>query len=356
MATGSELLLSVRGALGASEGAATTPTRILYPGVPSNVDLGGIKALTAIEDRRAWNKADQVADILTGIEDNGITIAPFPASTEDLGFWLSTAVGVVSGAGQGAGTPTTTDTSAYLRLFKPSQTAYAYGATGGYDLHLQVGHSDFISTLGWSIPGLRCTDFTLGFKKRASGTDTGVLFGGTWQTNKTSTDITAFTGSLSDRTQTFLTGNMFKAYVDTSTMGSTADTDVSEATFTFGRPPSWHDGADGIGLHTEMLFPNPMASSMQVIRKFADTLEYAAYKAKTLRKIRLICEGALIGASTALATIQLDFVGKLVTHRSMYVDGMLYAELGYQGIYDSTLGASWAVTTINTVSAAYTTA
>ena len=356
MATGSQVLLSLRGALGASEGAATTPTRFLYPGVPENVDLGGIKALTAIEDRRAWNKADQLADILNGIEDNGVTISPFPASTEDLGFYLSTAVGVVSGAGQGAGTPTTTDTSAYTRVFKPSQTAYAYGATGGYDLHLQVGPTDFIGTLGWSIPGLRLTDFTLDFHKRASGTDTGVLFGGTWQTNKTATDITAFTGSLSDRTQTFLTGNMFKAYVDTSTMGSTADTNVTSGAFTFARPPSWHDGADGTGLHTEMLFPMPMASGLQMVRKFANTTEYAAFKAKTLRKVRLICEGALVGAATALATIQLDFVGKLVTHQATWVDGILYANLGYQGVYDSTLGASWAVTTINTVSAAYTTA
>ena len=79
-----------------------------------------------------------------------------------------------------------------------------------------------------------------------------------------------------------------------------------------------------------------------------------AYTAKTLRKVRLKCEGALIGSSTALNTIQLDFIGKIVGHTGVDVDGLYYATIELDGLYDSSQTASWKVTTISTVSAAYT--
>lgn len=358
MATGTIGLTTLRGALGASEGAATTPTRYLYPGVPDNVDLSDIQQFETIEDRVAWAKRDGLRALVNGVENNTVRFNNVPATPEDTGFYLSTIPGIVSGAGTGAGTPTTTDTSAYTRTFTPSQTVTAYGATGGYDLHLQVGFTDLISTVGWSIPGLRNTDFTLAFTKRASGTDTGCMWSGVWQTPKTATQITAFTGSLSDRTQTLATGNMFYAYVDSAagSLGGTADTNITSGIFQVVQNPAWHDGADGTGLHTSMHFPEQWMSMLTVVRKFSDTTELAAYKARTRRAIRLKNEGALIGAVSAKNTIQLDFVGDYQTHRHTWVDGILYAELVYLGVYDSTLTASWKATTISTVSAAYTTA
>lgn len=356
MATGTQVLTTLRAALGASEGATTTPTRLLYPGLPENVDLSGIQQFTTIEDRVAWAKRDQVRALYNGVEDNTVALSNVPASFEDLGFYLSTIPGIISGAGSAAGTPTTTDTSAYTRVFLPSQTVTAYGATGGYDMHLQVGEADLISTVGWSIPGLRCTDFTLNMKKRASGTDTGLTFSGTWQTPKTATQITAFTGSLSDRTQTLPTGNVGKTWLDTTTSGSTADPAITEATFHVGNPPSWHDGLDATSLHTSMHFAQPMSSDLTITRKFGDTTELATYLARTTRKFRFKAEGALIGAVSALNTIQLDFIGQIVTHQRTWVDGILYATINLMGIYDATLLASYKFTTISTVSAAYTTA
>lgn len=354
MATGSLVLNATRAALGATEGASTTPTRLLY--VPSDsIDLSGIQQFDTIEDRPGWNKRDQLRSLYNGIENNQVTFTNVPASYEDLGFYLSTIVGIVSSSGKGAGTPTTTDTSAYTRAFTPSQTVTAYGATGGYDMHLQVGPTDLTSTVNWSIPGLRCTDFTLMFKKRSSGTDTGVTWSGTWQTPKTATQITALTGSLSDRTQTLPTGNVAKTYVDTTDIGTTADAAITEATFHVANPPSFHDGLDDTALHTSMHFPNPMATDLTIVRKFGDTTELAAYLARTTRKIRVLVEGALIGASTALNTIQLDFIGKPMSHSHTWVDGLLYASIAFAGIYDSTLTASYSITTISTVSGAYTT-
>jgi hypothetical protein len=356
VATGSQALLTARAALGASEGAATTPTRLMYFGLPDNFDTTGLQQFQTIEDRLAWAKADGLRNIYAGIEDNTFSVSNVPVSFEDLGFLLSTVPGVVSGAGTGAGTPTTTDTSAYTRAFTPSQTVTAYGATGGYDMHLQVGMTDLIGTVGWSIPGLRMTDFTLTFNKRASGTDTGVLFSGTWQTPKACTDITAFTGSLSDRTQTHPIGNTNKTYMDTSTSGTTADPEVTTAVFHWSRTPAFHDGMDDTGLHTSMHFPTFQMTELTLTRKFSDKTELNAYVAKTLRKFRLLNEGALIGAATALNTVRLDFIGKPDSHQHTYVDGMLYATVHYQGMYDSTLLSSWSAQTISTVSGAYTVA
>lgn len=355
MATGSLVLNATRAALGASEGASTTPTRLLY--IPSDsIDLSGIQVFETIEDRPGWNKRDQLRDLYNGTESNQVVFSNVPASYEDIGFILATLPGVVSGAGTGAGTPTTTDTSAYTRTFTPSQTVTAYGATGGYDMHLQVGPTDLTSTVNWSIPGLRCTDLSITFKKRASGTDTGVTWSATFQTPKTATQITSLTGSLSDRTQTLPTGNVVKSYVDTSTIGSTADPEITEATLHIGNAPAFHYGLDGTSLATSMHFPNPMVTDLTITRKFSNTTELAAYLARTLRKIRNIAEGAVIGAATAKNTIQADFIGKAATHQHTWVDGLLYAQIQYLGVYDATQTASVKFTTISTVSAAYTTA
>lgn len=354
MATGSTALLSVRAALGASEGAATTPTRFLY--LPAEaIDLSGLQKFEVIEDMRGWAKRDQRADVYAGIESNTIVFNNVPCSFEDLGFILSTIPGIVSGAGTGAGTPTTTDTSAYTRVFTPSQTVTAYGATGGYDVHMQIAYADLLSTVGWSTPGLRLTDFTLNWSKRASGTDTGLTYSATWRTPKTATQITSFTGSLSDRPQTLPTGNVLKSFVDTATMGNGADPEITAAVFHFASEAAFHDGMDSTGLHTTMHFPYGFTSELSLTRKFSDTTELAAYKARTLRKVRLIAEGAVVGAATAKNTIQLDFVGKEGDYTQTAIDGMIYADIPLLGTYDTTQLASWKMTTISTVSAAYTT-
>lgn len=355
MATGSLVLNTARAALGATVGAATTPTRLLY--IPAEgIDLTGIQQFATIEDRPGWNKRDQLRALYNGIEDNTVVLTNVPASFEDFGYYLCSVPGMESDStGEAANTPTTTDTSAYTRNFLPDQTAVGEAsAANGYDMHLQVGPTDLTSTVNWSIPGLRCTDLTVNFKKRASGTDTGVTFSGTWQTAKTATQITSLTGSLSDRAQTLPTGNVVKTYVDTTTLGSTADPNITEATFHVANQPAFHDGLDNTATHTSMHFPNPQMSDLTLVRKFSDTTELAAYLARTVRKVRIIAEGAVVGAATAKNTIQLDFYGAIASHSHTWVDGLLYASIVLSGVYDSTNTAAWKFTTINAVSTAYT--
>lgn len=358
MATGTQGLLTLRGALGASEGAATTPTRFLYPGVPGNVDLSGIQQFETIEDRVAWAKREPMRSVYAGMESNQVVLSSVPASFEDAGYYMASIVGMDSGSsGKAANTPTTVDTSAYSRTFQSSQTSTTVGSGGGYDMHLQVGTADLISTVGWSIPGLRCVDYSISFTKRGTGTDTGVTFGGTWVTPKTATQITSFTGSLSDRTQTLAVGQNNYAYVDSAagSLGSTADTNIIRAMFQLTQNPAFHDGFDGTALPTSMHFPEQWTSMLTITRKFSDTTELAAWLARTTRAVRVENVGALIGGVSAKNTIRVDFVGKPTSHvHTWEQNGILYANIGLQGIYDSTLGASWKLTTISTASSAYT--
>jgi hypothetical protein len=355
MATGMIVTETLRGAIETTEGAATTPTRLLY--IPKGGGITVRQAVETLRDERAWNKGDSLADVYPGMQDVVVRISNVRCSFEDAGWWWTAfaASGGVAGS--------VLDTTAYTRTWTPHQTDHTVGANGVRSLHLQFSTSDLISTVGWSIPGLVGEELELILKKRASGTDTGVTMNATFRTASAATQITAFTGSLSDRAQTMALGQQLKSYVDTSTIGTTADPSITEATFRLSRPAAFHDGMDNTGVHTSMHRPQGWSASLTFLRKFSDKTEVDAYLGssftKTLRKVRIIAEGAVVGATTARNTIRLDFVGKHVEQGEFggeYVDGIWYQRFGLEGVYDSALTASWQLYTINTVSTAYTSA
>ena len=352
MATGSQSLTSLRGAVEATEGGATQPTRLLY--LPQGA-LTFSRNKEPIRIEMAWNKQDALMDILSGIEDVTVNVGTSPVSSEDFGWWLSAYDGSLGAVGS------LSDTTAYTRTGAPSQTDNTISATGTRSLHLQYGASDLLSTYGISLPGLVGESLTFNFAKRASGTDTGCTWSGTFRTASPAVPITAFTGSLSDRTQTWMIGNYGKTFVDTATMGSTADPEITSGTFTYNRPAAFHDGLDQTGNHTSMHRAMGWTTQLTFQRKFSNMTEYNAYigtaAVKTLRKVRVLFEGPLAGAATAKHTVRLDFVGKHVSLSDPeWVDGLYYATHTLDGVYDATNVASWDFLTINATAAAYTAA
>ena len=355
MATGLTALGTLRGAIEAAEGDSTVPTRLLY--IPPD-SLSITPTLENIEDRREWAKGfDSMANVYPGMEDWTISITGVPMSFEDAGWWWC--AWAKSGSAAGA----VIDTSGYERTWTPSQTSSVVGA-GVESLHLQYSSTDLIGTFGLSLPGLVGENLSLHFRKRASGTDTGLTMDMTFRTSKAAVPITAFTGgALSDRTQTFALGQQLKAYVDTTAggLGGTGDTNITEFDLDINRPALFHDGMDGTGVHTSMHRGNAEITA-SFLRKFNDLIEYNAWKgatyAKTLRAIRVEATGAKVGAATALNTIRADFVGKAIDSGQFpeRVDGMFYQRINLAGVYDATLGASAELYTLNSVSAAYDTA
>jgi len=353
MPIGSQSLISLRGAVEATEGAATTPTRLLY--LPQGA-LSFRRGKETIAIELAWNKQDAVIDILSGIEDVTVTVGTSPVSTEDFGWWLSAFDGAFGAVG------ILSDTTAYTRTGAPSQTDNTISATGSRSLHLQYASTDPLGPYGVSLRALVVEPLTFHFSKRASGTDTGCIWAGTLWTSSAAVPITAFTGSLSDRTQTWMIGNYGKTFVDATTMGTGTDGDITSGTFTYNRPASFHDGLDGGAVaHTSMHRAMGWTTDLTFQRKFSNLTEYNAYHGaasiKTLRKVRVLFEGPLAGAATAKHTVRLDFVGKHVEmSEPEWVDGIYYATHTLRGVFDATNTASWRFQTINAVAAAYTSA
>jgi hypothetical protein len=351
MATGSVALELLQGRIEISEGtAASTATRILYVGPAGGIDPSGIQKRTIVEDRRAWGKRTGLAAVYSGIESNTLGITGIPISYEQIGWWLTLL------APSGGGVPGTVDTSAYTRTFTPVEgTAVNTFGTGYRTAYLEFSTLDFSSTLVQKMPAMRVSNITFNFNKRASGTDTGATMDLELMMGLgTATNGTAFSTALADATNTLVIGNQFTSYVDTTTLGTTADNNVSQARFSLANPLSFHDGFDGTRGHTSAHHSQQWTPTMTVTRKFSDLTELNAYLAGTTRKVRLAAEGGVVGAATATNQFRFDFVGSPMDHRRTEVDGLVYAEIDLEGIYDSTLTTSWEAYLRNGVAAAYT--
>jgi len=353
MATGSRALESLRAGLEAVEGTPIIPTRILYPAI-GGVNLS-IKAETLKLDM-AWAKNVATQDILAGVRTDSLTVTAVPLSYEDAHFWLSpfdanglSAAGVV------------TDTSAYTRTGAPSMTDNTVSATGIKSMTIQYAPTDLLSTAGWQLAGLEGDDLVLDFKKASSGSDTGVTLTAKYVTAQAATIINSFTGTLSDRTQTFAVGNNLKCYIDTTTMGLTPDLDVTTAQFHLNKQTKYHSSMDATNAWASIHRPSGWTTQMTYTKKFSSLTEYNAYIGtlgqRTLRKVRIIAEGALIGAATAKNTIRLDFVGKYTDMGDVpqYIAEEIWAaNFTLDGMYDATLLSDHKIVTINTIATAAT--
>lgn len=354
MADFSIALEQLRGAIETSEGTATTPTRILYAGPPGNFDPSGLIKRATIEDRRAAGTRTSLRGTYSGIESSDFTISNMPVSYQDIGWWLSLI------APTGATAPTVVDTSAYTRTWTPAEgtAVNTYGAGGGYyTANLQYSSLDFASTLVYKLPAMRVSNLTLRWDKRASGTDTGVMADISLMMSKgTATQGTAFDGSLSHTTPTLVLGNQVTSYMDSAStaLGTTGDTQITSATFSLDLPVTFHDGFDGQNGHTSAHYAQQWVPTATITRRFSDKTEFTAYIARTTRAIRLAAEGDVVGASTATNQFRFDMVMSPTDHRVAQVDGLYYAEIDYEGIYDSTLTTCWQAFVRNATAAAYT--
>jgi hypothetical protein len=204
---------------------------------------------------------------------------------------------------------------------------------------------------------MRLTNLTINFNKRASGTDTGLTVDAELTMGKgTATRATAFTGTLSQGTPTLAIGNQLASYVSNTfaTIGGTADTNIMSASFNLVNPLTWHDGMDGTNGHTSAHHAQQWTPTMTLTRKFSDTTELDAYVNRTTRAVRLHATGGIVGATTATNQFYLDFMGKVTDYNPTLVDGLWYAEVAMEAIYDPTLTTSWRAFLQNGVSAAYT--
>lgn len=212
---------------------------------------------------------------------------------------------------------------------------------------IQFGYSDGIAAakpayeLGWC----KGTELTLAWDKSPSST--GVTFSSHLMSPEAAAEISAFSGTGTYTTEAggLVKANNTQVYIDTSTIGTTADNYILSA--------EWTLTNDHVLLYTlnnstsaqELLRPNPMLWTATLRRRYINDTEYNAFVAKTTRKIRIRSLGIALGASNY--KVDLDLYGVWDTYRRSEVDSVGIEELGMVQKYDTGASTSVSLVVVN---------
>jgi hypothetical protein len=332
-----EVLASARAALEATRGVGGTPTRLLYFR-PGGMTLN--QAVGTISPTEAWAKYAPYRRHYAGLERSGFSMAG-DVTFDDFIWQLNTAVKAVPSG-------VITDTSAYTWTFLPTETSDDIKSA-----LIQFSYGDFISTWGGSLAGCIVNHLTVHWTKNVADDETGLSYTAELMSAAGVTQLTAFTGALSDRSITSAVGPNWQAYVDTATIGSTPDTRITEATYELENGYVYRDGADNTGHAIEIVRGAKRITSLTYQRYFNSKAELDAYIAKTVRKVRLLVEGAVVGAATAKNTVKLDYYGVIDDHTyatgaAGSGSGLIYANIKLRPLYDTVLTSDHQWVVINT--------
>jgi hypothetical protein len=328
-----EVLASARAILEASRGAGGTPTRLLYFRPGAMVLNQGVGTISPTE---AWAKFAPYRRHYAGLETSGFTMAG-DVTFDDFIWQLNLGVkAVASGTGP-------TDTSAYTWTFLPTETSDDLKST-----LIQFAYADFLSTWGGSLAGCIINKLTVHWTKNVADDETGVSYTAELMSAYGVTQITAFTGSLTDRAITSAVGPSWTAFMDTTTIGSTSDTRILEATYTLDNGYQYRYGADGTNHAVEIVRGAKRMSSLSIQRYFNSKTELDAMLAKTTRKVRLLVEGPLAGAASVKNTVKLDYYGVPESHDVTTVNGLIYANIMLRPVYDTSVTSDHQWVVINT--------
>lgn len=305
-------LTSARTALETVRGTSLTCTRILY-----GSDMTWEQEVSTILPDELRGSYFQTFRAYPGIETNTFNISA-DVTYDDLIWWGQTAVkGGVSPTGAGADrtwTYTPSGTTDDLKSFT-----------------LECGWTDVLSTVGWRLPGCMVDTFRMKWEKAK-----GVSLEASVKTFKAATQITSFTGALSDRTNVSALGTLTKVYIDATTIGSTQDTTVTSAEFEVDNGLSILYALDNTAVGQSIYRPRSRKTTLKLTRYFNSKAELDPYLAKTERKIRILTTGPSLGSSNYSVT--LDFYGIADKHTYSEADDQVIEEITYNGYYDT--GAS----------------
>jgi hypothetical protein len=320
-------LLKLVGAIESTAGSAATATRVLYvnEATPS-------QEVTSIANTTLRGNYFEAYEINPGVERNGLNIAG-PVLYNQIPFWLESSVkGGVTASGTVA---------PYTWAYTPnSGTANA--------------PKTFTAEWGWAdggtvvptyrLAGCATDELSISYVK-----DEAVTFTATTIAAGTVALGTAYSASPSDTTQISVLGVDAAVYIDATTIGSTADTSVQEATFTLTRGLVRREVLDGTSAAVDTVAPVARQARLEIVRYFTNRNELDQFLLKSERKIRIAVTGPTLGAGNYEFT--LDFYGVADTHEIAEVDGVIVANITYRGIVDSSASTDFSITVKNNLSA-----
>ena len=320
-------LLKLVGALESTAGSAATATRVLYvnEATPS-------QEVTSIANTTLRGNFFEAYEINPGVERNGLNVSG-PVLYNQIPFWLESSVkGGVSASGTVA---------PYTWTYTPnSGTANA--------------PRTFTAEWGWAdggtvvptylLAGCATDELSITYVK-----DEAVSFSATTIAAGTVALGTAYSASPADTTQISVLGVDAAVYIDATTIGSTADTSVQEATFTLTRGLVRREVLDGTSAAVDTVAPVARQARLEIVRYFTNRNELDKFLLKSERKIRIAVTGPTLGAGNYEFT--LDFYGVADTHEVAEVDGVIVANITYRGIVDSSASTDFSITVKNNLSA-----
>lgn len=312
-----QTLLSARAVLESSRGAGGTPTRFIY--FENGSHDQSVATIRPVERRNSYFESYRA---YPGLERNTFSFGG-AWSFQQAPWWLNLHVDA-EGTGNPGGTVAV-------------QTWSFNGNAGGTadslkSASLQFGYADSIgATLPvWQVDGVLGEELTLTWAK-----DDVVRFESQLMAAGTATQLSAFTGSLTDATLVNALGTNTSVYIDASTIGTTADANILDASWTLTNGFTYLDTLNGTNAATRILRPAARTWRLQVTRYYANDTELDAYLAKTLRKIRVRTTGPTIAGGSTYRQ-DLDLYGVWDAYEKTEADGLGVERMTLVPQYDAT--------------------
>ncbi len=212
---------------------------------------------------------------------------------------------------------------------------------------LQLGDLAAIST----SPGVQLNygmgqTFNIHYEKNDDGAAT---FSASYLYAKALTQITAFTGSLSDRVTVPVSCNNTLVKIDTATIGTTTDSLVTAVDFTLDLSPAPFYSLDGTLAAQAVYRPNHRTWKCEITRQYNAATEFTAYVAKTVRKVRVLTTGGALGSTNYI--VQQDMYGVWTDRKYADVDGIVTEVLTLEPVFDTTSSTSTSLLVTNATAA-----
>jgi hypothetical protein len=316
-------LLTARAGLESTRGAGATPTRLVY--FEDGIHNQEIATIRPRERRASYFEAFRS---YPGLERNSFEFGG-DVTFDDLIWWANLHVkAVASGTGAGA------------------DKTWAFTPTASSDdlksATLQWGYADGIGATrpAWAVDHVLGDELTLTWTKGDA-----VRFRSRLLSPKAASQISAFTGSPTDRTTISALGTATVVYIDAATIGTTADANIVEATFSLNNGLAHLDTLNGTNVAADLLRPEPRTWRLELTRYYGNDTERDAYVAKTLRKIRIQTTGPSLGGSAY--RIRLDAYGIIDAIENADVDGLGTERITILPQYDSTAATDFSLEVVN---------
>ena len=317
-----QVFTSARAALEVTRGTAITPTRLIYG---ESFALDHTVATIRAEEHRA--SYEPVYSGAPGPERSLVTMTG-RATFEDLIWHANMFYKALAAASSGV----------------PPNALWTFTPTNASDdvkTHsLQLGDANAIGTSpGISLAYGTGQTLNLHYEKNADGA---LTFSASYLYAKALTQITSFTGALSDRVTTPISCNNTVVKIDTTTIGTTADSAVTAVDFTLDLSPVPFYALDGTLAAQATYRPDFRRWKAEITRQYNAATEFTAYVAKTVRKVRVL-------TTNSTNIVQQDMYGVYTGRKYADVDGIVTEVLTLEPVFDTATSTSTSLSITNNI-------